>query len=73
MTAQISQLKKNKSQSLGPRLFLGKYDENEILKQIKELLAENEKMKEHAKGLEDNLQYQKKRENKLIYFLSFLQ
>jgi len=49
MTSQISQLKKNKSSA--PWLFLGKYDENEILRQIKELLSENEKIKEVAKNL----------------------
>jgi len=42
------------------------------LKEIKSLLEENEDIKKIAKEFKHELQYQKQRENKLMYFLHLL-
>jgi len=54
-------------------LFMGKYDQEKILSEIKELLAENEDLKSFATELKNELEYGKQRENKLMYFLFLLQ
>ncbi len=54
-------------------MFLGKYNEEKILAEIKQLLDENEEIKGIARDLRKEVQYQKQRENKLMYFLFMLQ
>lgn len=54
-------------------LFMGKYDQEKICGEIKELLSENEDLKTYATELKNELEYGKQRENKLMYFLFLLQ
>jgi hypothetical protein len=54
-------------------LFMGKYDQQRICGEIKELLSENEDLKTFATDLKSELEYGKQRENKLMYFLFLLQ
>lgn len=44
-----------------------------MLEEIKMLLEENEEVKDIAKSLRKEVQYQKQRENKLMYFLYIMQ
>ena len=54
-------------------LFLGKYNEDEILIQIKQLCNENEELRDFAREIKSELNYGRQRENKLMYFLFVLQ
>jgi hypothetical protein len=53
--------------------IMGKYDQKQICKEIKDLLTENEELKSYALELKNELEYGKQRENKLMYFLFLLQ
>ena len=53
--------------------FLGKYSEDEILVQIKQLCSENEELRDFAREIKSELNYGRQRENKLMYFLFVLQ
>ncbi|CDW75815.1 UNKNOWN [Stylonychia lemnae] len=55
------------------RQFLGKYDENKILEEIKVLVGENQELKSAVREIKSELDYGKQRENKLMYFLFVLQ
>ena len=44
-----------------------------VVKEIKSLLTENEKLRIQAKEAQEQLDYQKQRENKLMYFLYVMQ
>eukprot|EP00350_Pseudokeronopsis_sp_OXSARD2_P008058 CAMPEP_0170549574 /NCGR_PEP_ID=MMETSP0211-20121228/7712_1 /TAXON_ID=311385 /ORGANISM="Pseudokeronopsis sp., Strain OXSARD2" /LENGTH=136 /DNA_ID=CAMNT_0010855655 /DNA_START=1478 /DNA_END=1888 /DNA_ORIENTATION=+ len=55
------------------RQFLGKYDENKILDEIKVLVNENQELKSAVREIKSELDYGKQRENKLMYFLFLLQ
>jgi hypothetical protein len=54
-------------------LFLGKFEEDKILKEIKELISENENIRDYAREIKSELDYGKQRENKLMFFLYVLQ
>ncbi|CAI2387099.1 unnamed protein product [Moneuplotes crassus] len=54
-------------------LFMGKFDEAKILKEIKDLIAENENIRDFAREIKSELEYGRQRENKLMYFLYVLQ
>lgn len=53
--------------------FLGKYDQQKVLKEIKDLIKENEDIKCIARELKSEIEYGKQRENKLMYFLFLMQ
>ena len=53
--------------------FLGKYDQQKVLKEVKDLLKENEDIKCIARELKSEIEYGKQRENKLMYFLFLMQ
>lgn len=53
--------------------IMGKYDEQQVMKEIKELLKENEDIKSIARELKAEIEYGKQRENKLMYFLFLMQ
>ena len=59
---------KKKSENL-----FGKYDQQKVLKEIKELIKENEDVKCIARELKSEIEYGKQRENKLMYFLFLMQ
>ena len=54
-------------------LFLGKFEEERILKEIKDLLSENDNLRDYAREIKSEMEYGKQRENKLMYFLYVLQ
>ena len=56
-----------------PSKFLGKYEEKRILSEVKDLLNENEQLKNLGRELKSELEYSKQRENKLMYFLYIMQ
>jgi hypothetical protein len=53
--------------------WFGKYDEQKVLKEIQELIRENEDVKGIARELKAEIEYGKQRENKLMYFLFLMQ
>ena len=53
--------------------MMGKYDEQKVMSEIKELLKENEDIKCVARELKAEVEYGKQRENKLMYFLFLMQ
>jgi hypothetical protein len=53
--------------------WFGKYDEQKVLKEIQELIKENEDVKCIARELKAEIEYGKQRENKLMYFLFLMQ
>lgn len=55
------------------KLFMGRFDENKILKEIKEMISENDNIRDFAREIKSELEYGKQRENKLMYFLFVLQ
>lgn len=54
------------------RQFLGKYDEEKILEEIRVLVGENGELKSAVREIKSELDYGKQRENKLMYFLFLL-
>jgi len=52
---------------------MGKFDEDRILSEIKELIAENENLRDFSREIKSELEYGRQRENKLMYFLYVLQ
>lgn len=52
---------------------MGRYDEQQVMKEIKDLLKENEDIKCIARELKSEIEYGKQRENKLMYFLFLMQ
>lgn len=52
---------------------MGKYDEQQVMKEIKDILKENEDIKCIARELKSEIEYGKQRENKLMYFLFLMQ
>ena len=68
------QLKSEKVDDLQRMLDLMKtaskdVQQESVVKEIKSLLQENEKLKTTLKEVKDEVEYQKQRENKLMYFL----
>lgn len=55
------------------KAIFGKYDQERVLKEIKELIKENEDVKCIARELKSEIEYGKQRENKLMYFLFLMQ
>jgi hypothetical protein len=53
--------------------FLGKYDEIQIMDEIRELFKENEEQRNDIRELRSEINYGKQRENKLMYFLFLMQ
>lgn len=53
--------------------FFGRYDQEKVLKEIKDLIKENEDVKCIARELKSEIEYGKQRENKLMYFLFLMQ
>lgn len=53
--------------------FMGKYEQERILAEIKDLLQENETLKMVGRELRAELDYSRQRENKLMYFLFVMQ
>lgn len=52
---------------------MGKFDEQQILKEIREMINENDNIRDFAREIKSELDYGKQRENKLMYFLFVLQ
>ncbi|CAI2382453.1 unnamed protein product [Moneuplotes crassus] len=59
-------------QSKAHSLF-GRYDQEKVLTEIKQLIKENEDVKCIARELKSEIEYGKQRENKLMYFLFLMQ
>jgi hypothetical protein len=53
--------------------FMGKFDEQQILQEIREMINENDSIRDFAREIKSELDYGKQRENKLMYFLFVLQ
>ena len=54
-------------------IFSGKLDEKQLWSEIKDLLKENDDLRSFANEANNELEYGKQRENKLMYFLFLLQ
>ena len=52
---------------------MGKYEEKWILSEVKDLLNENEQLKNIGRELKAEVDYSKQWENKLMYFLFIMQ
>lgn len=63
LEAYATDLKLSKQKNL-----FGKYDQEQVLLEIQHLLKENEDLKSIARELKAEMEYCKKRENKLMYF-----
>jgi hypothetical protein len=64
--------KKNEIQKKS-KLFLEEFEEEKILIEIKEIIKENDTLKNFSREIKSELDYGKQRENKLIYSLYVLQ
>lgn len=74
MVNEITSLKvKLKDARKESHLFMGKFDEAKILKEIKNIITENEHIRDFAREIKSELEYGRQRENKLMYFLYVLQ